>query len=64
MRRRLQGARWPVATLVAVAVALPAAAPAAADDARPTVDPSAPTPTAPYAGPPPQGSRAAPAARA
>jgi D-alanyl-D-alanine carboxypeptidase (penicillin-binding protein 5/6) len=27
----------------------------AGDDARPTVDPSAPTPTAPYAGPPPQG---------
>ncbi|SOD93905.1 D-alanyl-D-alanine carboxypeptidase (penicillin-binding protein 5/6) [Blastococcus haudaquaticus] len=45
-----------MATLVALAVALPAAAPAAADDARPTVDPSAPTPTAPYAGPPPQGS--------
>lgn len=56
MERRLRGARWPVAALVAVVVALPGAAPAAADDARPTVDPTAPTPTAPYAGRPPQGS--------
>jgi D-alanyl-D-alanine carboxypeptidase len=56
MERRRRGARWPVAALVAAAVALPAAAPAAADDARPTVDPTAPTPTAPYVGRPPQGS--------
>ncbi|TQN41448.1 D-alanyl-D-alanine carboxypeptidase (penicillin-binding protein 5/6) [Blastococcus colisei] len=45
-----------MAALVAAAVVLPAAAPAVADDARPTVDPSAPTPTAPYVGRPPQGS--------
>ena len=66
MRRRLPGARWPVAALVAAAIALPVialpaialptAGPAAAEDARPTVDPTAPTPTAPYAGRPPQGS--------
>ncbi|MGY1802144.1 D-alanyl-D-alanine carboxypeptidase family protein [Blastococcus sp. SYSU D00922] len=56
MERRLRGARWPVAALVAALVALPGAGPAAADDARPTVDPGAPTPTAPYAGGPPQGS--------
>jgi D-alanyl-D-alanine carboxypeptidase len=56
MGRRLPGARWPVAALVAAVVLLPAAAPAAADDARPTVDPTAPTPTAPLTGRPPQGS--------
>ncbi|WP_116453309.1 D-alanyl-D-alanine carboxypeptidase family protein [Blastococcus litoris] len=56
MERRPRGARWPVAALVAAVVALPGAGPAAADDARPTVDPGAPTPTAPYVGGPPQGS--------
>jgi D-alanyl-D-alanine carboxypeptidase len=56
MERRLRRARWAVTALVAGAVLLPAAAPAAADDARPTVDPTAPTPTAPYTGRPPQGS--------
>jgi D-alanyl-D-alanine carboxypeptidase len=56
MERRLRGARWPVAALVATVVALPGAVAAAADDARPTVDPGAPTPTAPYAGRPPQGT--------
>jgi D-alanyl-D-alanine carboxypeptidase (penicillin-binding protein 5/6) len=35
---------------------LSAAVPALAEGARPTVDPSAPTPTTPYPGPPPQGS--------
>ncbi|WP_324274337.1 hypothetical protein [Blastococcus brunescens] len=30
--------------------------PAAAEDPRPTVDPTAPTPSAPYVGRPPQGS--------
>jgi D-alanyl-D-alanine carboxypeptidase len=56
MERRRYGARWPAAALVAAVIALPGAAPAQAEDARPTVDPSAPTPTAPYAGLPPQGS--------
>jgi D-alanyl-D-alanine carboxypeptidase len=56
MERRLRGARWAVAALVAAVVALPGVAPALAEDARPTVDPTAPTPTAPYAGRPPQGS--------
>jgi D-alanyl-D-alanine carboxypeptidase len=56
MERRLRGARWAVAALVAAAVALPAAGAATADDARPTVDPTAPTPSAPYVGRPPQGS--------
>jgi D-alanyl-D-alanine carboxypeptidase len=56
MGRRLRGARWPVTALVAAVVLLPGAAPAAADDARPTVDPTAPTPTAPLTGRPPQGS--------
>jgi D-alanyl-D-alanine carboxypeptidase (penicillin-binding protein 5/6) len=56
MEARLRGARWPLAALVAALVVLPAAAPASADDARPTVDPTAPTPTAPYVGRPPQGS--------
>ncbi len=56
MERRRRRARWPVAALVTAAIALPAGAPAWADDARPTVDPTAPTPTAPYVGRPPQGS--------
>jgi D-alanyl-D-alanine carboxypeptidase (penicillin-binding protein 5/6) len=43
------------AAVVTAALSLPAAA-ATAEDTRPTVDPGAPTPTAPYAGPPPQGS--------
>ena len=55
MEGRLRAARWPVAALIATAIALPGAAPALAEDARPTVDPTAPTPTAPYVGPPPQG---------
>ena len=42
--------------LVAASVLLPAAVPAAAEDARPTVDPTAPTPSSPYTGRPPQGS--------
>jgi serine-type D-Ala-D-Ala carboxypeptidase (penicillin-binding protein 5/6) len=50
VRRRL-GATLLVAAL---AVLLPVL-PAAADQARPTVDPSAPTPTTPYPGGPPQG---------
>src|SRR5687768_10371334 len=55
MGRRRRGAGWPMAALVTAAVLLPAA-PAAAEDARPTVDPTAPSPTAPYTGRPPQGS--------
>jgi serine-type D-Ala-D-Ala carboxypeptidase (penicillin-binding protein 5/6) len=50
VRRRL-GATLLVAAL---AVLLPVL-PAAAEQARPTVDPSAPTPTTPYPGGPPQG---------
>jgi serine-type D-Ala-D-Ala carboxypeptidase (penicillin-binding protein 5/6) len=50
VRRRL-GATLLVAAL---AVLLPVL-PAAADQARPTVDPSAPTPATPYPGGPPQG---------
>ncbi|TFV64210.1 UNVERIFIED_ORG: D-alanyl-D-alanine carboxypeptidase [Bacillus sp. AZ43] len=46
--------RWALAALVAAAVALPG--PAVAEDARPTADPGAPTPTAPHLGLPPQGS--------
>ncbi|MQA35193.1 D-alanyl-D-alanine carboxypeptidase family protein, partial [Modestobacter roseus] len=42
----------------AVAVLAPAGAPARAETARPTVDPSAPTPSTPYAAGPPQGSAA------
>ncbi|HEY0127364.1 MAG TPA: serine hydrolase [Blastococcus sp.] len=45
-----------MAVLVAASVLLPAAVPAAAEDARPTVDPTAPTPSSPYTGRPPQGS--------
>jgi serine-type D-Ala-D-Ala carboxypeptidase (penicillin-binding protein 5/6) len=44
------------AVLTALVVALAAAGPALAEVARPTVDPAAPTPTAPFAVPPPQGS--------
>jgi D-alanyl-D-alanine carboxypeptidase (penicillin-binding protein 5/6) len=48
--------RWP-AVLAALTAGVVALAPgtAAGDDARPTADPGAPTPTAPYAGLPPQG---------
>jgi D-alanyl-D-alanine carboxypeptidase (penicillin-binding protein 5/6) len=63
MERRLRGARGRVAAVVASVAALVVwvspllgAAPALAEDARPTVDPTAPTPTAPYTGRPPQGS--------
>ena len=55
MERRRWGARCVVAALVTAVVALPGAAPALAEGARPTVDPTAPTPTAPFTGPPPQG---------
>ena len=41
--------------LVAALAVLVPVLPAAADQARPTVDPSAPTPTTPYPGGPPQG---------
>jgi D-alanyl-D-alanine carboxypeptidase (penicillin-binding protein 5/6) len=49
--------RWPalLALLAAGAVALSPGTATGADDARPTVDPGAPTPTAPYAGLPSQG---------
>jgi D-alanyl-D-alanine carboxypeptidase (penicillin-binding protein 5/6) len=47
-------ARLLVAALAGVVVSLPGVA-AAGDDARPTVDPGAPTPTAPYPGGPPVG---------
>jgi D-alanyl-D-alanine carboxypeptidase len=50
MRRRLGAALLAAALAVLVSVL-----PAAADQARPTVDPAAPTPTAPYPGGPPQG---------
>src|SRR4051812_45725896 len=56
MEGPLRRARWAVAVLVAVAVALSVAAPALAEGTRPTVDPSAPTPTAPYPGGPPRDS--------
>ncbi|SNR57457.1 D-alanyl-D-alanine carboxypeptidase family protein [Blastococcus mobilis] len=56
MERRRYGPRWPAAALLAAFIALPGATPAQAEDARPTIDPTAPTPTAPYAGRPPQGS--------
>ncbi len=56
MERHQRGLRWAVTALIAGTIALCGAAPATADDARPTVDPTAPTPTAPYAGRPPQGS--------
>jgi D-alanyl-D-alanine carboxypeptidase (penicillin-binding protein 5/6) len=54
MRRRLPVARLLVAAVVTAALALPGTA-AVAEDARPTVDPGAPTPTAPHPGRPPQG---------
>jgi len=47
--------RRSAAGLVLGLVLLGSAGPALAEDARPTVDPSAPTPTAPYEGGPPQG---------
>src|ERR1700710_183112 len=53
------GAAWIVrrlgAVLAAGSLALGVAPPAMADSSRPTADPSAPTPTAPYPGGPPQG---------
>ena len=55
MGRRRPGARVLAAVLVAGVLVLPGAT-AAADESRPTADLSAPTPTAPYAGLPPQGS--------
>jgi D-alanyl-D-alanine carboxypeptidase (penicillin-binding protein 5/6) len=48
--------RLPATLLAAGLLAVLPSAPALAEDARPTVDPTAPTPTAPYAGRPPQGS--------
>jgi serine-type D-Ala-D-Ala carboxypeptidase (penicillin-binding protein 5/6) len=56
MERRRCGARWPAAALVTALLVLSGPAPAQADNARPTVDPTAPTPTTPYADRPPQGS--------
>ena len=58
--RRTGGVASPAARGLAVIAAglvgiLLTVLPAAADQARPTVDPSAPTPTAPYPGGPPQG---------
>jgi D-alanyl-D-alanine carboxypeptidase (penicillin-binding protein 5/6) len=55
MGRWRPGARLFAVVLVAGALALPGAV-AGADESRPTVDPSAPTPTAPYVGRPPQGT--------
>jgi D-alanyl-D-alanine carboxypeptidase (penicillin-binding protein 5/6) len=55
MERRRRGALLLAGALVSAALLLPGSA-FAADDARPTVDPSAPTPTAPYVGQPPLGS--------
>jgi D-alanyl-D-alanine carboxypeptidase (penicillin-binding protein 5/6) len=55
MGRHRPGLRLLASVLVTGALVLPAASPVAADEARPTVDPSAPTPTAPYVGRPPQG---------
>jgi serine-type D-Ala-D-Ala carboxypeptidase (penicillin-binding protein 5/6) len=55
MGPRRPGARLLTVLLVTGALLLPGVA-SAADDARPTVDPSAPTPTAPYADRPPQGT--------
>jgi serine-type D-Ala-D-Ala carboxypeptidase (penicillin-binding protein 5/6) len=51
------GRRWPavLALLTAGAVVLSPGIATGEDDPRPTVDPSAPSPTAPYAGLPPQG---------
>jgi D-alanyl-D-alanine carboxypeptidase (penicillin-binding protein 5/6) len=51
------GRRWPaaLAALVAGAVVLSPGLAAGDDDARPTADPGAPTPTAPHTGRPPQG---------
>ncbi|MFD2090285.1 D-alanyl-D-alanine carboxypeptidase family protein [Blastococcus deserti] len=56
MERHRWPARWATTALVGTVIALSGASAALAEDARPTVDPSAPTPTAPYAGRPPQGS--------
>jgi D-alanyl-D-alanine carboxypeptidase (penicillin-binding protein 5/6) len=55
MEGRRRGGQLLAAALVSGVLLLPGPV-AADDDARPTVDPSAPTPTAPYAGQPPQGS--------
>ncbi|SFL90948.1 D-alanyl-D-alanine carboxypeptidase family protein [Geodermatophilus ruber] len=56
MRGRPGAARLLAGALVAVLLVLGGAGPASAEQARPTVDPTAPTPTAPYPGGPPQGS--------
>jgi D-alanyl-D-alanine carboxypeptidase len=52
---RRPGARL-AAVVLAAGLLLGGAGPAVAEDARPTADPSGPTPTAPLAGGPPQGS--------
>src|SRR3954468_13759688 len=60
MRRAGRAGSAPVRALAVVAAGLVGVVltvlPAAADQSRPTVDPSAPTPTAPYPGGPPQGT--------
>jgi D-alanyl-D-alanine carboxypeptidase (penicillin-binding protein 5/6) len=56
MRRRRPGNRLVTALLTAGIALLAGAGPAVAEPARPTVDLSAPTPTAPWAGRPPQGT--------
>jgi D-alanyl-D-alanine carboxypeptidase (penicillin-binding protein 5/6) len=55
MRRRGRGGRQIAALLAGGIAVLALTGPAVAAPARPTVDPSAPTPTAPWAGLPPQG---------
>jgi serine-type D-Ala-D-Ala carboxypeptidase (penicillin-binding protein 5/6) len=55
MGRRRPGARVLAAVLISGALVLPGAT-ATAEESRPTADLSAPTPTAPYAGLPPQGT--------
>jgi D-alanyl-D-alanine carboxypeptidase (penicillin-binding protein 5/6) len=55
MGRRRPGGWLVPAVLTAGVVVLPGGTSASADDARPTVDMTAPTPTAPYPGGPPQG---------
>jgi D-alanyl-D-alanine carboxypeptidase (penicillin-binding protein 5/6) len=53
---RRRGPRWLITVLTAGIVVLVGGGPAAAAPARPTADPSAPTPTTPWSGLPPQGS--------
>jgi D-alanyl-D-alanine carboxypeptidase (penicillin-binding protein 5/6) len=55
MGGRRRWSRLLTTTLAAGLVVAAGGAPAAADEARPTVDPGAPTPTAPQPGGPPQG---------